>query len=292
MSKYRTFKIGEHDIRIDFDSGYFCVTDLASLRGRAADNLKSWMKNTQSINFFEEWEREHIADNKQLNLDDFRVAIARDVAFTMSGAKLVEVGCKGIFVKRGARGGTFCHVDWATHFTHWFDSRFYVLTLKLARELSDRVYGRDAARLRFSRDLASSSYGLVTNNEKEQKSLPAPDTKYHLRAEEGESPIQRYLNQASADIINLAVWKMTALDWRTTYPPENPRHNMRDFATAEELLVVHDLQVLMHDLQSKGTSPERMLEELSDRAEELLAYYCKSEEKQYILDKARDQRGW
>ncbi len=291
MPKNRTIKIGDQDVRIDLDSGYFCVTDLASLRGRSADNLKNWMRNAQSLNFFEAWEQEHIPANQQLNLDEFRLALSRDVAFVLSGAKLVEVGCQGIFVQRGRYGGTYCHIDWATHFANWFDARFYVKTIQVARELSDRVYGRDAARLRFSRDLASDSYALITD-QRDQQSLPPPGTRDHIAAEHGHNPVERYLNQVSADIINLAIWKMTALDWRTNFPPDNPRHNMRDFATAEELLVVNALQILMHDLQSQGTSPEQMLAPLSTRAEELLAHYCKSEEKQYILDLARDKRGW
>ena len=291
MATNRTIKIGDQDVRIDLDSGYFCITDLASLRGRAADNLKNWMRNTQSLNFFEAWEQEHIPSNQKLNLDEFRLQLTRDVAFSLSGAKLVEVGCQGIFVKRGRYGGTYCHVDWATHFANWFDARFYVKTIQVARELSDRVYGRDASRLRFSRDLASDSYGLITSS-KEQPALPTPDTKHHVPAELEYNPVQRYLSQVSADIINLAIWKMTALDWRTNFPPDNPRHNMRDFATAEELLVVNALQILMHDLQSQDTSPEQMLEYLSSRADELLAHYCKTEEQQYVLERARSKRGW
>lgn len=291
MPKNRTIKIGDQDVRIDLDSGYFCVTDLASLRGRSADNLKNWMRNAQSLNFFEAWEQEHIPANRELNLDAFRLALSRDVAFVLSGAKLVEVGCQGIFVQRGRYGGTYCHIDWATHFANWFDARFYVKTIQVARELSDRVYGRDAARLRFSRDLASDSYALITDRG-DRASLPPPGTRQHLAAEHGHNPVERYLNQVSADIINLAIWKMTALDWRTNFPPDNPRENMRDFATAEELLVVNALQILMHDLQSQGTPPEQMLEYLSARAEELLVHYCKTEEQQYTLDLARDKRGW
>lgn len=292
MPKNRTIKIGDQDVRIDLDSGYFCVTDLASLRGRSADNLKNWMRNTQTLNFFEAWEQEHVPNNHQLNLDNFRLSLTRDVAFVLSGAKLVEAGCQGIFVQRGRYGGTYCHIDWATHFANWFDARFYVKTIKVARELSDRVYGRDAARLRFSRDLASESYSLITSGEQDTNFSPTPDTERHVAATHGHNPVQRYLNQVSADIINLAIWKMTALDWRTNFPPDNPRHNMRDFATAEELLVVNALQILMHDLQSQGMPPEEILAYLTTRAEELLEHYCKDEEKEYVLERARKKRGW
>jgi hypothetical protein len=291
MAKNHTIKIGDVNVRIDDDSGYFCITDLASLRGRARDNIKNWMQNAQTINFFEAWEQIHVPANQTLNLDTFRLALSRDVAYSMSASRLIDAGCQGIFVQLGRYGGTYCHIDWATHFANWFDAFFYVRTLMAVRQLSDRVYGRDAARLRFSRDLASQSYGLITNAV-DQSALPDPATKHVVRAKQEDSMVQRYLNQVSADIINLALWEMTALEWRTQFPPEKPRQNMRDFATAEELLVVNALQVLMHDLQQANTSPEEMLEHLSLRAQQLLAHYCATEEQQYILEKAREKRGW
>jgi hypothetical protein len=290
MATNKTIKIGEVDVRVDLDSGFICVTDLASLRGRAADNLKNWMRNTQSINFFEAWEREHVPQNRDISFNNFRVAVTSDVAYAISGANLVEAGCAGIFVKRGRYGGTYCHIDWATHFANWFDARFYVLTIKVARELGDRVYGRDTSRLRFSRDLAAESYGLLS--QPADPKLPSSGTREHLPAGDFYKPVERYLHQVSADIINLALWKMTALDWRTNFPPDNPRHNMRDFATAEELIVVNALQITMNSLQSQQYTPEETLNFLSVEAEKLLLYYCKTDRQQYTLEKAREKRGW
>ncbi|MGK0451017.1 MAG: hypothetical protein ACJAXE_001681 [Neolewinella sp.] len=185
-------------------------------------------------------------------------------------------------------------MDWATHFANWLDARFYVLTLKVARELSDRVFGRDAAQLRFSRDLAAKNYGLLTQSSKQRttKSLPDPITKNHLQASENDNPVVRYLNQMSADIVNLAMWQMTALDWRTQYPLNNPSRNMRDFATTEELHTVSTLQITMRELQEQNFTSEEILDRLSNKAPELLAFYCDTEDKQHILEKAREQRGW
>jgi len=290
MSKNKTIKIGEIDVRVDLDSGFICVTDLASLRGRAADNLKNWMRNTQSINFFEAWEREHIPQNRDISFNDFRVSVTSDVAFAISGAKLVAAGCAGILVKRGRFGGTYCHIDWATHFANWFDARFYVLTIKVARELSDRVYGRDASQLRFSRDLAAESYGLLS--QPADAPLPDPGTKKHLPAGDFYKPVERYLHQVSADIINLALWKMTALDWRTNFPPDNPRLNMRDFATTEEPLVINALHIELRVLQEDQYSPEEKRHRLRDKADELIQFFCDSPEKVDRLEKQREDRGW
>jgi len=293
MKTNRTIKIGEVDVRVDLETGYICLTDLASLRGNSTDNLKNWMRNAQSINFFEAWEQEHTPENKNLNLDEFRVSISRDVAYVLSGAKLVNIGCAGIFVKRGRYGGTYSHIDWATHFANWFDARFYVLTIKVARELSDRVYGRDASRLRFSRELAAKNYKMITqaNEERHIPKLPDPGTRDIIYGDQ-RGPVRRHLKQVDADILNLALWQMTAKQWRAKFHSDDKRANMRDFATAEELNTMASLQVILRHLQEDQYSREEMLDRLTVKAREFVKFYCDTPEKIERLKMAQKTRGW
>ena len=51
---YNNIYIGELKVRVDDKSGFLCITDLAKVRGNAKDNIKGWMKNNQTIRFFEE----------------------------------------------------------------------------------------------------------------------------------------------------------------------------------------------------------------------------------------------
>ena len=293
MKKNRTIKIGEVDVRVDLETGFICLTDLASLRGNSTDNLKNWMRNAQSINFFEAWEQEHTPENKNLNLDQFRLSISRDVAYVLSGAKLVNIGCAGIFVQRGRYGGTYCHIDWATHFANWFDARFYVLTIKVARELSDRVYGREASQLRFSRDLAAKNYNLLTqaNDEREIPRIPDPRTRNVVSGDQ-EAPVRRHLKQVDADILNVALWGMTAKQWRSKHQPDDPRANMRDFATTEELHTVASLQVILRHFQEDQYTRKEMLARLTIKAREFIKFYCDTPEKEDTLELAREKRGW
>jgi hypothetical protein len=107
LSPMKSVKIGDIEVRIDKESGFLCVTDLASIRGTASDNIRGWMKNTQTLRFFEAWERDNSTDEQGLNFEDI-YRQNRDQAFYISGSKLVAIGCQGIFVKKGKWGGTFC----------------------------------------------------------------------------------------------------------------------------------------------------------------------------------------
>ncbi len=50
----------------------------------------------------------------------------------------------------------------------------------------------------------------------------------------------RHLNQVDADIINLALWGLTASQWRAAFPEEaKGSKNLRDYATEVELKMLN-----------------------------------------------------
>lgn len=279
MPKSKTISVGEVDVRVDLESGFMCITDLAGVRGNASDNIKNWMRTLGSINFFEAWEREHNPEASEMSFDRFRIQAA-DVTFTLTATRLLEAGCTGIFVRRGRSGGTYCHIDWATHFANWLDARFYVLTLKVARELSDRIYGRDASHLRFARELAAETYPLVTGAALSALP-PAADALFEKR-----------VASVEADILNLALWGMTAQEWRIKFPQSDARKNMRDYATPEELKTLSALQVLSQEMHENGYSSEERLDRLRAKAQELIQRFCAKTDKQDLLLLAQHKRGW
>ena len=284
--------IGDSYIRIDEESGYLCVTDMAAVKGNPSDNVKNWMRLSGSIAFFQAWESLHNPNYDKVVYDLLRFE-STESTFSLSAGKLVRLGAIGVFVSRGRYGGTYCHIDWATHFANWLDPLFYALTLKAARELSDRIYGREKAYLRFSRELAAKNYGLVTekNSKREIPKLPKPRTKGHIVGNQ-KKPVRRHLKQVDADILNVAVWGVTAKTWRSKHGVNNSKVNMRDFATAEELQVIAGLQHLMRNWQEDQYTSDEMLQRAILKAKELLNFYCDSDKKVENLEVARRRRGW
>lgn len=275
-----TVRIAEKNVKIDDHTGYVCITDLAKLRSakNASDLLRNWMRAVSSILFFRAWEELHNPNFKTVDFDGFKNEAGSNTFF-VSTQELVDAGATGIYAKAGRYGGTFAHIDWAIHFSNWLDPRFYVLTVAAFRQMNDALLSRQHLEQRFARELAAETYPLVTGATSALP--PAADELFKKR-----------IASVEADILNLALWGMTAREWRIKYPQDDARKNMRDFATPEELKVLNNLQVLSQEMFENGFSSEERLDRLREKAQELIHLYCSTPEKQDLLTLAQHKRGW
>ncbi len=289
-----SINIGEKAIGIDKKSGFVCLTDMARSQDANQPNrlIERWMRTSASIQFFQAWELRNCSDSKPPDFGGFKNR-AGENTFTLSVQDLVDAGATGIYARRGRYGGTFAHIDWSIHFANWLSPEFYVLTIEAFRKWNDLVAGREHLQLRFARELAAKSYGLITQANQD-RAIPSPPPAMTDLTIPGDRTtlIERKLSQMHADIINLAMWKMTAKEFRIKFEPPPDRPTMRDFATAPELETISALQIMLRQLQEQQYSNSEMLDYLTIKAPEILAHYCKTEEQQYLLDRTRDKRGW
>jgi hypothetical protein len=275
----KTLTIEGAQVRMDQETGFICITDMAKLKGDPSLNIANWMRNRATVEFIEAWETKHNASFNPFEFEGIKNAAGSNT-FYVSARELEELGCSGIFVKRGRYGGTFCAPQWAIHFANWLSAAFYVETVDAYLQAQELLYGKDAQLQRFSRELAAETYPLAAGQA--QKRLPR-GAKLEMKILSG---------KITGDIINLAMWGMTAQEWKIKFPQRDPRKNMRDYATAEELKVVSALQVLSQSLQEDMYSSEELLVRLSDKVPELMINFCRTEKQQARLDKARKERGW
>jgi hypothetical protein len=286
--------IEDEHVRIDEHAGFVNLTDMAKLKSQknASDLLRNWMRTMNSVRFFLEWELFQNPDFKTVDFDRFKNEAGSNDFFVTAG-ELVKAGATGIFANAGRYGGTYAHVDWAIHFANWMDPRFYVITINAFRQMSDYFVGREALHHQFSRELAAKSYNLLAaQNKKHRLQLPPHPITANHKAGDRSTMVRRYMNQVDADIINLAVFSMTALDWRSRFPQTDIRKKRRDFSTAEELLVINALHIELRVLQEDQYSPEEKRHRLRDKADELIQFFCDSPEKVDRLEKQREDRGW
>ena len=82
-----------------------------------------------------------------------------------------------------------------------------------------------------------------------------------------------------ADRINVAVFGMTAKEWRDSHPNSQKSENIRDYATKVQLLVLSNLQVLNADMITSGMDESSRSEKLNTVARDQLARFSKSEER-------------
>jgi hypothetical protein len=273
--------IEDTEVRIDDETAYVCITDIANLKRGGKENIKSWMRLFGSVEFFIAWERKHNSNFKEGDFAPFRNEAGSNT-FHLSASELVEAGAIGIFVKRGRYGGTYCAPQWAIHFANWLDADFYLQTVDAYLYYSELNQGKYAQLQRFSRELAGENLKLVT--QAAFKQLP----------ESADGLFKRHIASVESDLLNLSMWGMTAQEWRIKFPDQftNEKGNMREYATPEELKTLASLEVLSQEMQQTGYSSEERLDRLRIKAQELLEHYCSSDDKIAVLTLARHKRGW
>lgn len=266
-------------VRIDKNTGYICITDISKLTGDHRLNIPNWMRAKATAEFINAWELKH---NPHFSPSVFEEIVNRagSNSFYVSVQDLSEAGCVGAFAKRGRSGGTYCAPLWAVHFANWLDAAFYVETLDAYLEMQESLYGKHAQLKRFARELAAENLRRPTSNA--LNSLPP----------EADVLVERRFASIEADLLNLALWGMTAQEWRIKFPQSDQRKNMRDYATVEELKALASLEMLSREMQEDLYTTEERLKKLRRKATEYIQHYCNNEEKQEILLLAQHKRGW
>ena len=294
MSVPSKILIDDAEVRVDRETQFICLTDIGNAMdsGGGTDFVKNWLRTADTIDFIEEWERANNPNFKGVEFDPFKMQAGRN-RFRVSAGEIIEAGATGMIVKKGRYGGTYCNIDWTIHFTHWLSPKFYVQTIKAYRELTRQAYGPEALYQRFSRELVAENYGLITQANSQRK-IPRQPNLLTAGTKSGNSREQiiNHLSQVDADIVNLAMWGLTAKQWRTRFPKLAKTKNMRDYATDTELKVLNVLQIIMRQLQEDQYTGEEKLHRLTEKAEEMKQFYCKTPQQVEQLKAHREKRGW
>jgi hypothetical protein len=148
--------------------------------------------------------------------------------FVLSVKQWIEkTGAIGITAKAGRYGGTYAHKDIAFHFGMWISPRFQLLLVKEFQRLKNaeqKQIGWSA-----KRELAKINYHIHTDAIKQNlvpKELPAKQAAV-IYADE-------------ADVLNVALFGMTAKEWRTKNP--DSKGNIRDYASINKLICLSNME--------------------------------------------------
>ena len=151
-------------------------------------------------------------------------------AFTLSPKKWIDTtNAIGLIAKSGRYGGTYAHKDIAFKFASWISVEF---ELYMVKEFQ-RLKAEEQAQLGWSakRELSKINYRIHTDAIKHNL-IPTEIT-----------PAQASLIYANeADVLNVAMFGMTAKQWRDLNPEKNG--NIRDYATVNELICLSNMENL------------------------------------------------
>ncbi len=209
---------------------YISLTDIARYRSdEPKDVIKNWLRSKATIEFLGLWEELNNPNFKGVEFDSFRNEAGAN-AFTLSPQKWIDAtNAIGIISRSGRYGGTYAHKDIAFEFASWVSPEFKLYIIKDYQRLKSDEAHRLALDWNVKRLLSKANYKLHTEAIK-QNLIPPEIT----------TDKQGFIYANEADVLNVALFGMTAAQWRKDNPELSG--NMRDHATIEQLLVLANLE--------------------------------------------------
>jgi len=207
---------------------YISLTDM--LKAKDGDFfISDWLRNRNTVEFLGIWERVY---NPSFNYGEF--AIIKSQAglnsYKISVKEWVEkTDAIGIKATAGRYGGTYAHKDIAFEFGMWISAEFKIYLIKEFQRLKEKELNQLGWDIR--RNLAKINYRIHTDAVKERLIPP-----------ELTSQQTSLIYASEADVLNMALFGMTAKDWRDKNPGR--KGNIRDDADVSQLVCLSNLENL------------------------------------------------
>jgi len=147
----------------------------------------------------------------------------------------------GLVSKAGRYGGTYAHSDIAFEFASWVSAEFKLYIIKDYKRLKKDENSRLNLDWNLHRELSKINYRIHTDAIKENL-IPPQLTRSQVS--------MKYASEA--DKLNVAVFGMTAKQWRDKNPDK--KGNIRDEANLNQLLVLANMESYNAILIEEGKS--------------------------------------
>ncbi|MBO4856989.1 MAG: KilA-N domain-containing protein [Treponema sp.] len=252
MSKINKMEVEGSIISIikNLNEDYVCLTDMAKFKNAESTGLviSHWLSTRFAIDFLGIWE--------QINNPNFNVTEFSNIRFNagsngyiLSAKQWIEkTNAIGIISSAGRYGGTYAHKDIAFEFGSWLSPEFkYYLIREYQRlkEEEQKQIGWSA-----KRELAKINYHIHTDAIK--NNLIPPELTQQQKS---------FVYSDEADLLNVAMFGMTAKQWRELNPELNG--NIRDYATINQLICLSNMENLNAVFINDGVSQRERLERLN-----------------------------
>lgn len=240
---------------------YISLTDLALYANPNDPSgvIRNWMSTRNAYSFYSLWEE---LKNPSFNsVESHRIKI-NEVPynrFTMTPNRWKkEFNAIGIIPSSGKYSkGTFAHPDIALEFASWIDPAFKLYLIQEFERLKYNETYQSKIEWSVRRSLSKTNYRIHTDSIKENI-VPtlSDDQKLFIYANE-------------ADVINVALFGMTAKEWRENNPELDG--NIRDYTDILHLVVLSNLEVLNASMIENNISQKDRLEKLNATAKRQIA---------------------
>jgi hypothetical protein len=241
------------------DDDYISLTDIARYKNTLEPKtvVANWMRLRNTIEYLGVWERLNNPCFKGIEFDAFMHESGAN-AFTLSPQRWVDTtGAIGIESRSGRGGGTFAHRDIAFKFASWISIEFELYVIKDYQRLKSDENSCISPEWNVKRILSKVNYRIHTDAIRE-----------NLIPSEIPAKQRSFIYADEADVLNVALFGMTAADWRKANPDR--QGNIRDDATIEQLLVLINLENVNELYIGEGIPQLRRITELNRLAREQL----------------------
>ena len=210
------------------NNDYISLTDM--LKAKDGDFfISDWLRNRNTVEFLGIWEKVY---NPTFNYGEFAIIKSQaglnnyKISVKEWSEKTKAIGLKAT---AGRYGGTYAHKDIAFEFGMWISAEFKIYLIKEFQRLKDEEYKQLGWDIR--RNLTKINYRIHTDAIKENL-IPPELTKRQTNI----------IYASEADILNMALFGMTAKEWRDSHPGE--KGNIRDYANVSQLVCLSNLENL------------------------------------------------
>lgn len=211
------------------DADYISLTDMVRNIENGLALIEKWLRNKNTIEFLGIWEEMY---NPNFNSPEFE-GIKNEAGlnrFILSVKQWTEkTNSMGLIAKAGRYGGTYAHKDIAFEFASWVSPQFKLYLLKEFQRLKEQ----EQAQLGWTakRELSKINYRIHTDAIKNNL-IPAEVTAKQASI----------IYADEADVLNVAMFGMTAKMWREQNPEQ--KGNIRDYASINELICLSNMESL------------------------------------------------
>lgn len=249
------------------EDDYISLTDIAKIKNDEDTNMviASWIRRVDTIEFLKLWELINNENFKPTDFEGFKSKPGQN-AFTISPKKWIELtNAIGLKVKSGRyNGGTYAHKDIALEFASWISAEVKLYIIKEFQRL--KIQETNKLEWQGKRILTKLNYIIHTDA-----------VNKHLIAINLTTEQKNEIYASEADILNVALFGMTAKQWRTANP--NKEGNIRNYASTIELAILSNLEFYNSKLIEENIPPQTRLIILNNEANKEKELFNKNNEK-------------
>jgi len=235
---------------------YISLTDMAKYKNAEATGLviSHWLSTRYTVEFMGVWEKINNPDFKVTEFSNIKNESGSNGYVLTTKQWIEKTNAIGIIAKPGRYGGgTYAHRDIAFEFATWLSPEFKFFLITEFQRLKSDEQQKLSLEWNLQRTLSKINYRIHTDAIKEQI-IPKEVTKAQAAA----------VYASEADMLNVALFGMTAAEWRAKNPDK--AGNIRDYAELEQLVVLSNMESINALLIRQGLPQSERLIQLNHTA--------------------------